>query len=49
MILGMRCAEKISKRCKGSQKFAEDRLAALVALVHELNPAGGDQWEKLGL
>ena len=49
MILGMRCAEEISKRCKGSQKFAEDRLAALVALVHELNPAGGDQWEKLGL
>jgi hypothetical protein len=27
----------------------EDELTALVALVHELNPAGTDHWEKLGL
>ena len=38
-----------SGRSQRSKKFAEDELTALVALVHELKPAGADQWEKSGL
>ena len=36
-------------RSQESKNFAEDEVTALVALVHELKPAGADQWEKLGL
>jgi len=38
-----------SGRSQRSKKFAEDELTALVALMHELKPAGADQWEKSGL
>ena len=38
-----------SGRSQGSKNFAEDEITALVALVHELKPAGADEREKLGL
>jgi hypothetical protein len=36
-------------RSQGSKNFAEEEVTALVALLHELKPAGAAQWDKLGL
>jgi hypothetical protein len=38
-----------SGRSQGSKNFVEDQLVALVVLVHELKPAGADQWQEVGL
>ena len=44
------CTKIRTWKSQGSKKnFAEDEVTALVALVHELKPAGAEQWEKFGL